>query len=248
VAASSTKHPPLRRSLSLPTAMTTDSSSALSSEQLTSDVSSRLQEIHQRITSTGRNLDDVRIVAVTKFFGADVVSAAVACGLSHIGENYLDELETKRLELPLAEATWHYLGALQSNKIRRIVAAADIVSGVSRTKELDKIASCADSCLVDIQVDYTNAEGRNGADPDMVAELLAHAYRVGVKVRGLMTVAPVDPALAAQAFGHLRSLADRYSLPECSMGMTGDLEAACLAGSTELRIGTALFGSRTTTK
>ena len=133
----------------------------------------------------------VRIVAVTKTFGVPEVLAASELGLSHFGENYVDELCAKRDVAP--EATWHFLGALQTNKIARVAACADVLSGVSREKELTKIAALASASSVDIQVDFTGRAERNGVAPEDVARLVSRARELNLNVRGLMVVAPPEP-------------------------------------------------------
>lgn len=210
-----------------------------------STVRANLAAVRERIVASGGG--DVRIVAVTKSFGADAVRAAVAVGLQDVGENYVDELALKREQLTSVPVTWHYLGALQTNKIARIAAVADIISGVSRTKEIDKLASVAPGATIDVQVDYTGASQRNGAAPEVVPELVDRAREAGLHVRGLMTVAPPEAHLAERAFGALRELAERVGVGERSMGMSDDFELACRHGSTELRLGRILFGPRLTT-
>ncbi len=224
-------------------AMTTSPASFANDAYVTL-VASRLHDVRQRIAAVPTTFAEPRIVGVTKTFGPEAPEAAWLAGLADIGENYVEELEAKRAALDHLPLTWHYLGALQSNKIARIVAVADVISGVSRTKEIDRIAGASRDVLIDIQVDFTRAPERNGASVDEVADLVEYAASKGVRVRGLMTIAPVGEG-AREAFCETRALADGLGLDECSMGMTEDLELAIPAGSTELRLGRALFGSRT---
>lgn len=222
----------------------TTSPASFASDDYVSLVASRLEEVRARIASVEAPFAAPTIVGVTKTFGPEAPEAAYRAGLSNVGENYVEELEAKRPLLAHLPLTWHYLGALQSNKIARIVAVADVISGVSRQKEIERIAKLNPGMTIDIQVDYTNAPQRNGASPDVVPHLVRRARDVGLVVRGLMTVAPVGEQ-AKGAFESTRALADELSLSGCSMGMTEDLEMAVVAGSTELRLGRALFGSRT---
>jgi PLP dependent protein len=115
---------------------------------------------------------------------------------------------------------------------------------VARLAEGERIARFAQGARVLIQVDYTGLPGRNGCVPEDVPALVEALRGIGLDVAGLMTVAPPDPAAASAAFGSLGRLADTLELPERSMGMTGDLEAAVAAGSTMVRVGRALFGER----
>ena len=202
-----------------------------------------MADLRGRIEATGRSGDSVRIVAVTKTFGPAAVRAAAANGLTHVGENYVDELCTTRSSCGDVPVTWHYLGALQSNKIARVLECADLVASVSRAKEIDRIVLGPQRPLY-IQVDVTDAPTRSGARPSDVPGLVQRARAAGLDVRGLMLVAPIDPSRARAAFRLTRSLADGLGLPECSMGMSDDLEAALEEGSTEIRVGRALFGPR----
>jgi hypothetical protein len=209
-------------------------------------VRANLARVHERIASTGRDPGSIRIVGVTKTFAAECVHAASLVGLSAVGENYVDELCVKRAGSSDALA-WHYLGALQSNKIHQVVTCADVICGVSRVKELDKIAQYGMARELYVQVDFTGAAGRNGVEPHGASALVAHGRELGLNVRGLMTVAPADPEGARDAFRLTVELADDLGLVERSMGMSDDLEIACELGTTEVRIGRALFGPRTST-
>ena len=202
-----------------------------------------LGEVRQRIADAGRDPSTVRILAVTKTFGIEAVQAAYAAGLRAVGENYLVELEAKR---PLDNSTmqWHYLGALQTNKIARIGLLADVISGVSRVKELDKLAALGVTAQLDIQVDTTGLAQRNGAAPSEVLSLVAHARSLGLSVRGLMTVAPPNEEGAREAFALVRQLADEAQVAERSMGMSDDYVLAAQFGATEVRLGRLLFGPR----
>jgi uncharacterized pyridoxal phosphate-containing UPF0001 family protein len=161
-----------------------------------------------------------------------------------VGENYLDELETKSAQSRDLDISWHFLGALQSNKIARVCAQAQVVSTVSRLKELEKIAATNDRPQLYLQVDYTGGATRNGAAASEVPELLRRARDLELDVRGLMTVAAPDVVQARSAFTNLNAMRVDQGLIECSMGMSDDLEIACELGTTELRIGRALFGER----
>lgn len=186
----------------------------------------------------------IRIVGVTKTFNADTVRAAYEVGLRHVGENYVDELVEKRVDARDVGVRWHYLGALQTNKIARVTKVADLLCGVSRLKEIERIAHCRPGMPIYVQVDFTGSEGRNGAEPGQVAGLVGRARELGLEVEGLMTVAAVGPEGAREAFAGTAALADELGLKERSMGMSDDLELACELGASEVRIGRALFGPR----
>lgn len=177
------------------------------------------------------------------------MEAAYLAGVRDFGENYVDELSAKVADVAgepwASDVVWHYLGALQSRKIATVSALAQVISGVSREKELERLAAQPVHPLLDIQVDCTGLAQRNGARPDEVAKFVADARTLGLPVRGLMTVAPPDPAGAARTFALVRDLAETEGLAELSMGMSDDWPLALAHGATEIRIGRALFGART---
>ncbi len=207
-------------------------------------VRENLRAARERIAASSPTPEQVRIVAVTKTFGPEAVRAAVAAGIDTVGENYLVELEAKRAALADLAVRWHFLGALQSNKIARAARAADVLCGVVRVKEINRIAAVAPGAAIYVEVDVSAIPSRSGASVLEATELVREARRVGLEVRGLMTVAPPDPDGARLAFGAVRELADQLGVPERSMGMSDDLELACEYGATEVRLGRALFGSR----
>ena len=185
----------------------------------------------------------MRVVGVAKTFGPEMVRAAAAVGLDAIGENYLDELRATRAATRDVDVTWYYLGALQTNKITRIAASADVICSLARVKEAQRLAELGASPPLYVEVDVSGEARRPGAAPQEVATLVARARELGLTVTGLMTVAPLGGG-AREAFRLTRDLADDLGLPERSMGMSDDLEVACEMGSTEVRIGRALFGPR----
>jgi uncharacterized pyridoxal phosphate-containing UPF0001 family protein len=183
----------------------------------------------------------VRILAVTKGFGPEAVRAAREVGLTELGENYAAELEHKA---PGPEGThWHFLGAVQRNKVRALAPLVSVWQGVARVAEGERIATYAPGATVLVQIDCTGEAGRNGVTPDEAPSLVERLTALDLHVAGLMTVAP-QGAGAPAAFAQVTRLADRLGLPERSMGMTDDLDAAVAAGSTMVRIGRALFGDR----
>jgi pyridoxal phosphate enzyme (YggS family) len=209
-------------------------------------VAERLHSVRLRIEQAGGDSSAVRVVAVTKGFGPEAVVAARAAGLHDIGENYADELVAKAAELgdTSPSTTWHFLGAIQRNKVARLAPIVGMWQSVSRVEEGARIARFAPDATVLVEVDTTGLPERNGCPPDAVRALVPRLRDAGLDVRGLMTVAAPGPGAAASAFDTVRSLADELGLVERSMGMTDDLEAAVRAGTTMVRIGRALFGER----
>jgi pyridoxal phosphate enzyme (YggS family) len=210
-------------------------------------VAARLEAARRRIEAAGGDPEAVRVVAVTKGFGPEAVSAAAAAGLVDIGENYAQELTAKAAAVaPLTEATvrWHFLGALQRNKVRSLAPLVSLWQSVARLEEGIEISRRAPGAEVLVEVDTSGVAGRNGCTPGETPGLVSELAGLDLAVRGLMTVAPQDPDAAAASFRTVRSLADQLGLVERSMGMSDDMESAVTEGSTMVRLGRALFGDR----
>jgi uncharacterized pyridoxal phosphate-containing UPF0001 family protein len=198
--------------------------------------------IRRRIAQAGGDPDVVRVVGVTKGFGPEAVAVARAVGLTDIGENYSQELLGKAPGP--AGTSWHFLGAIQRNKVPSLAPVVALWQSVARLTEGERIARYAPGAGVLVQVDCSGRPGRNGCEVADAPALVEALSRCDLEVRGLMTVAPPEPAEAARTFQVVGRLADSLELPERSMGMTDDLELAVAAGSTMVRIGRALFGER----
>jgi PLP dependent protein len=193
----------------------------------------------------------VEILAVTKGFGAEVVVAAVAAGCSMIGENYAQELRAKLAAMDdLAPAgdrpDIHFIGRLQSNKVRLLATEVDVWESVDRATLLDEVARRRPGATVLIQVNASGEAHKGGCPPAEVEVLAEHARSLNLDLNGVMTVGPTsgDVAATRRAFELTRRLADELGLATCSMGMTDDLDLALDAGTTRVRVGTALFGRR----
>jgi pyridoxal phosphate enzyme (YggS family) len=222
----------------------TISPASSASEELLERVRVNLARIRERIEKSGRDSRSIRVVAVTKTFGVEYVAAALTLGLTSFGENYVDELCAKREATDAIAASWHFLGKLQSNKIARAVRCADVLSSVARVKELERIAALSPGQVIDVQVDVAHEPGRNGVAPGDVGAIVRRAQELELHVRGLMVVAPQGEKATRVAFLTTNALADEWGLKERSMGMSDDLELACELGTTEVRLGRALFGPR----
>ncbi len=212
-----------------------------------SQVRAALDVVRDRIRAAGGG-DDVSVLAVTKGFGPEAVEAAIAAGCTAIGENYAQELLSKREVIAGGGGSpeVHFIGQLQTNKVRQLVDLVDVYETVDRARLATEIAKRAPGARILIQVDTTGEPGKGGCPIDEVDALLEHARDVGLDVRGLMTVGPTGggPENARAGFRQVRRAVDRMGLAVCSMGMSGDLEVAVQEGSTQIRVGTALFGSR----
>lgn len=214
-------------------------------------VATRLARVRARIAraggpAAGNDGSSVKVVAVTKGFGVEAVVAARLAGVADIGENYARELIAKRSGSGSAQGSvsWHFLGPVQRNKVARLAASVDLWQGVDRLPAGEEIAHRAPGAQVLVQVNISGLPGRPGCEFEDVPELVDRLSALGLDVRGLMAVGPLDPARARAGFRRLADLRSGLGLAECSMGMTDDLEAAVAEGSTMVRIGRGLFGPR----
>lgn len=216
-----------------------------------------------RIVAAGGDPERVTIVAVTKGFGVEAVRAALDVGLREVGENYAAELLGKAATLrgeagaggdersATAEAgvVWHYLGSVQRRKVRSLAPEVGCWQSVARLAEGEEIARRSPGARVLVEVEATGLAGRQGVPAAGAPSLVASLRALDLRVEGLMTVAgPGGGEAARRVFELVASLADGFGLPIRSMGMSGDLEEAVRAGTTMVRLGTALFGPRPTTR
>ncbi len=206
-------------------------------------VAERLLRIQERIVAAGGALDLVRIVAATKGQPLARAQEAVAAGIADLGETKAQELVAKA---DLVDgARWHFIGRLQRNKVRQVAAFVHLWQSVDRLSLAGDIARHAPGAAVLVQVNVSGAEQQGGCAPERVAAVVEGCADLGLDVRGLMAIGPMAPEDEVRAaYARVRALADQHRLRECSMGMSGDLEAAVAEGSTMLRIGTDLVGPR----
>jgi PLP dependent protein len=214
-----------------------------------------LSEVEDRILQAcaraHRRRDEITLVAVTKFFPASALRDAYDAGMREFGENYVQEFDRK---LPgagaLPGARFHLIGHLQSNKARRAAELFQVIQTVDSARLAQRLEEAATGEVeVMFEVKLSEEQAKSGASPEELPALV-EAVRACPKLRltGLMTMPPWsdDPEASRPYFSRLRELASRLSLGKLSMGMSGDLEAAIEEGSTHVRVGTALFGQRTT--
>lgn len=209
------------------------------------------QAVSEAVASVRRELhelsaDDVRIVAVTKSFGADAIEAAARAGCQAIGENYAQELLEKKEAIPPGMEV-HFIGHVQTNKVRSLVGVVDVWQTVDRASLVDELAKRSPGARILLQVNTTGEATKSGCSFEELDELVERATRAQLQPLGLMTIGPTggSETQCAQAFAALRRHADRLGLRECSMGMSEDWRIAVREGSTMIRLGSALFGART---
>ena len=212
----------------------------------------RLDRVRARIeracARSHRAPASVRLLAVTKIFGAETIRQGWEAGLREFGENYVQEMERKASAVAdLEGARFHLIGHLQSNKTKKaaqLFSAIDSLDSVKLATRLDAEAVPLD---VMIEVKLSEEAAKSGAEAGTLGEIVA-AIRASrhLTLRGLMTVPPwsENAELSRPYFARLRELAAAHDIPELSMGMSNDMEVAIEEGATWVRVGTALFGSR----
>ncbi|MFY9341404.1 MAG: YggS family pyridoxal phosphate-dependent enzyme [Planctomycetota bacterium] len=208
--------------------------------------------------AAGRAAGDVALLAVSKTFPAMAVRAAVAAGQRSFGENRVQELAAKAAELrDLRDLRWHLIGSLQTNKVRDLLAVPglELLHSLDRVRLADELqrelARRAGALDVLLQVHATNEASKHGCAPADAPALLRHVVTncPALRVRGVMAMGPAagDPVPVFRAVATLCQqlrVASGLPLPVLSLGMSGDLEAAIACGSTLVRVGSALFGTR----
>lgn len=201
--------------------------------------------VRARIIAAGGDVERVRVLAVTKGHRVTDAAAAVAAGLVDLGESYAQELVAKADELASGDVRWHFIGGLQRNKVRLIAPWVHLWQSVDRLSLAAEIARHAPGAAVLVQVNVSGLEHQSGCPPQRVASVVEGCADLGLEVRGLMAIGPQgSDAVVRAGFATVSALADGLGLPERSMGMSGDLEAAVAEGATMVRIGTDLFGPR----
>jgi len=225
-------------------------------------IADNIQQLHGRLAracaATGRPVQSVTLLAVSKTFGADAVRAAIAAGEHRFGENYVQEGLDKIATLAdlRGQLEWHLIGPLQSNKTRVVAEQFDWVHSVDRLKIAQRLSEQRPAQLpplqVCLQVNISGEPSKSGLRTDEVpafAKAVAGLPRLAL--RGLMAIPEPAPDLASQRAPHraLRELltslqAAGMALDTLSMGMSADLEAAVMEGATIVRVGSAIFGAR----
>jgi pyridoxal phosphate enzyme (YggS family) len=208
------------------------------------------ERIARAAERAGRRPADVLLIGVSKTVEVERIRAAVAAGVTALGENRVQEAKAKVDELG-RPAAWHLIGHLQTNKVKDALELFDVIHSVDRlelARELDRRAAARDK-VVDalLQVNVAAEASKGGVGPEAVGEALDAIGKLAhLRVRGLMTIPPEAerPEDARPWFRRLRELAERHGLPELSMGMSGDFEVAVEEGATMVRVGTAIFGPR----
>ena len=215
-------------------------------------IAERIEGVRRRIETacarSGRSPNEVNLIAVSKGFPAGDIREAAAAGIEHFGENRVQEAEAKRhdlLALP-REITWHMVGTLQTNKVKTAIRLFDIIHSVDSLPLAEAISRrAASSRPIFLEVNVSKEPRKYGFSLDeLTHQLGAISALPNLDVMGLMTVAPQveNPEDVRPVFRYLREAGQALNLPELSMGMSDDFEVAIEEGSTQIRIGRAIFG------
>ena len=217
------------------------------------------EEIAETAIKNGRNPEDIKLMAVTKTVCPELINHAIDCGVDLIGENKVQEVLLKKDELHLEKCKVHLIGHLQSNKVKKIVGIADMIQSVDSFELASQISrrSEENGIVTDILLEVNIGEDdcKFGYSAQETEEaLMKIASLNGVRVRGMMTVAPnfKDSAKNQSVFANMHKLfidigakkIDNIYMDILSMGMSGDFKEAIAEGSTLVRVGSAIFGDR----
>ncbi|MGA0899645.1 MAG: YggS family pyridoxal phosphate-dependent enzyme [Luteolibacter sp.] len=227
---------------------------------MSNSIVQRLSEVRQRIVAAcqraGRDPDTVRLIAVSKTFPAEAVLQAIVAGHYRFGESRLQEAQAKLEQLP-ADLSWHFIGRVQRNKIRKILPLFGTIHGIDSLKlaeHTDRVA--AEMGLrpkVFLQVNIGREGSKGGFDPEQIGcEVDALIALNQIDIQGLMCIPPIEPdeQAARKWFIRLRELQQVLTphfgagFSQLSMGMSGDYEVAIEEGATVVRVGSAIFGGR----
>ncbi|MFJ8750749.1 YggS family pyridoxal phosphate-dependent enzyme [Streptomyces sp. NPDC102441] len=228
-------------------------------------LAANLAQVEERIASAcvsaGRKREEVTLIVVTKTYPASDVRILHELGVRQVAENRDQDAAPKTAACADLSLTWHFVGQLQTNKVRSVAGYADVVQSVDRVKLVTALSAAAVrgerelGCLIQVALDAESGErgDRGGVAPDAIEELAAAVEAAeGLRLDGLMTVAPLAGAFAGRqraAFDRLMEISSRLrgNHPAANMvsaGMSADLEDAVAAGATHVRVGTAVLGVR----
>jgi pyridoxal phosphate enzyme (YggS family) len=227
-------------------------------------IAENIKHLRERIAAKcadfKRNPQKIKLIAVSKFFGLDAINEANSLGITDFGENKAQELRDK-YEILGDKVSWHFIGTLQRNKVKYAVKAATYIHSVDSLMLADEVSYQAQKInkvqKIFLEVKTSSEDSKSGLTTETeVLDLVKHCSTLSnIELVGLMTMAPFtdDVKIIRKSFADLRNLRDKinqngFDMRELSMGMTNDYEIAIEEGATMLRIGSAIFGQRNTTK
>ncbi len=218
-------------------------------------IKTNLSSLQKRIKNASnlceRNPESIQILAVSKKHSLDLIKIAYGCGLRHFGENYVQEALGKIQDFNPPNINWHFIGRIQTNKIRKIVQNFRYIHSVDSFEKLQKISDISyeekKNPSIMLQIKLSDDPTKGGFNPEFLMMKWSEIQKLkNITLIGLMTINPrgLSSTENFKLFKKCRSLADSLKLPDCSMGMSGDWEEAIEAGSTWLRLGSLIFGNR----
>jgi len=217
------------------------------------------KEIQDIAAKCGRDYENIQIIAVSKNFPSEHIRTMYECGQKNFGENRAQEMIDKFKELEDLDIDWHFIGRIQTNKIKYIVQIADYIHSVWRLKEIDEIQKRAELInkvqKIFLEVNVSGEVTKAGLKPSEIENFIINVMKTNaypnIEIIGLMTMAPYtdDENIIRKTFHDLRQIRDKLQLKyktikELSMGMSNDYKIAIEEGATYLRIGTRIFGER----
>lgn len=228
-----------------------------------SDIAETIQRIKEKIAEaalrSGRKFEDIILLAATKTVPAHVINQTIKCGIKYIGENRVQEYLKKRDELELDNCRVHFIGHLQTNKVRQIVGKVDMIQSVDSVKLAHEIGKQSRKIGITtdilVEVNIGKESSKYGFYPDQLEQALYEISQIdGIKVKGLMTIPPIcdKKEQSREFFFNMSKLfidikskkLDNISMEILSMGMSGDYQEAILEGSNLVRLGSVIFGER----
>jgi pyridoxal phosphate enzyme (YggS family) len=228
-------------------------------QMIAENVKNIQENIKTACIAAGRSPECVTLIAVSKTFGYDGIQEVLQTGVFDIGENYVQEIVEKRQKIPDERVRWHFIGHLQSNKVKYIVEWVNLIHSVDNVNvavEIQKRGAKLNRVIdVLVEVNTSGEASKFGVKPEQTSELIQKiSLHPNLRIKGLMTIGPFlpDPGQSRPAFRMLKRVFDEVNsagivqnpLVHLSMGMTHDFTVAIEEGSTMVRIGTAIFGSR----
>ncbi len=235
----------------------------LSLEEKFMNIEHNIRVIKEKIAAaaveSGRNPDEVRLMAVTKTVEPVLINHAIECGIDLIGENKVQEFLSKKPFLKLGKCSAHLIGHLQTNKVKQIINEVDMIQSVDSVKLAKEISKRAQSlgitvnCLIEVNIG--DEESKTGLDIELLYDTLEEIAALPcIKIKGLMTIPPIcdDDEALHKYFSKMHEIfidikgkkLDNIDMCILSMGMSGDYEAAVRNGSNLVRVGSAIFGPR----
>jgi pyridoxal phosphate enzyme (YggS family) len=224
-------------------------------EEIETNLARLRADIDRALEKAGRKNENIILVAVTKTHPAEYIDAAIKCGITDIGENRVQEFESKRPRV-MAQARWHLIGHLQTNKINKALALFDLIQSIDSFKLAEEISKRAQRDVeVLIQVNSSGEETKYGFTPDQAKEeTLRIAELEHIKVKGLMTIGPFvdDEIMVRKSFVPVKKMfddlkqseTDNVKMDYLSMGMSNDFAWAIAEGANMIRVGSLIFGAR----